>query len=299
MHPQSSSGTEMRPSLQVELHAATREKHHALNTAIIARLPLSLPPNADDPLLYAKGIIVFGQIYWAFETFLATSLTNERLDSRLHDSYQRLYIPCLIRSSRLKTDIALLKSRLGDSTVKELDVFAEESKTFSSRITSSLSARPHVVLSYTWSMYLALFNGGRWIHSQLASAGRDFWGEGVPPLSFWEFEDDEGCDGDLGYLKSLVKDAFSVAASRLTCEEKDDVIEEAKGLFDLCLEMVRFLDKTSTAQSARVSQSRLPSPLGAYALVQGYIGAAPLVETARGYAASVCASLRTTKSAAP
>lgn len=291
MHLDVPSESEGRPSLAEELHAATREKHHALNAAIIARLPLSLPPMADNPILYAKGMIVFGRIYSAFEAFLATSLAHKGLDSRLHDSYRRLYIPLLVRSSRLETDIGLIKGRLGKLVVRELDLLAEESTIFSLRITASLSARPHVLLSYAWSMYLALFNGGRWIHSQLASAGSDFWG-GDALLSFWGFEDDRSSDANQASLKSLFKDAFSVSASLLTDDEKDDAIEEAKGLFDLCLEMVHFLDKTSATQAATASPR-----LGANALVSGYIGAAPAAASAWAYVASLCTSLRAARSA--
>lgn len=40
--------------------------------------------------------------------------------------------------------------------------------------------KPHVLIAYTWTWYMAIFAGGRWIRSQLASAGRDrFWDKGL------------------------------------------------------------------------------------------------------------------------
>ncbi|KAJ9602764.1 hypothetical protein H2200_012544 [Cladophialophora chaetospira] len=230
-----------QPSLSEELRAATRQKHHALNGHIITRLPLCMPPHTNSPISYAKGMTVFSQIYLAFEELLAMhqAFSNERM----RVIYDGIYIPQLLRTKRLGNDIALLKSRLPQKEVEELGVLDKQSKVFSWRIRDSLARRPHVMLAYTWTMYLALFNGGRWIRRQLASAGSHFWRGEVPPLSFWDFGvvDQDNLDED--QLKTALKAKFGEAASHLTDDERGDVVDETNRLFDLCSEMVDFLDQ--------------------------------------------------------
>ncbi|OAP63037.1 hypothetical protein AYL99_02264 [Fonsecaea erecta] len=218
-------------SLPEELRATTRHRHHALNAQIIQRLPLSLPPNADSPLAYAKGIIVFGQIYFAFENFLETQLASGQLDQRLLHIYECVRFPWLLRSGRLQNDIDTLESQLLQSQMEELEALVEESRGFRLQIESSLSAKPHVLLAYTWTMYLALFNGGRWIRGQLVSAGPEFWRAGTLPLSFWDFQGEEDVNVDEP-LKEEFKKGFREAASSLTENEKRNVVEETLDLFD-------------------------------------------------------------------
>ncbi|EXJ55744.1 hypothetical protein A1O7_08674 [Cladophialophora yegresii CBS 114405] len=230
-------------SLSEQLRTATRQKHHALNTLVIAHLPLCLPPHADRPLHYAKGMILYGQIYSAFEDFMKVQLACTRVDSRLDRMYQSMYLPQLLRKSRLQSDIEVLKSRLGRGEAEDLESLAKLAEVFYRRVMSSLVARPHVLLAYAWTMYLALFNGGRWIRGQLVSAGIEFWLGEAFPLSFWEFPDLVHANVEGEQLKDQFKIGFSGAASHLTDVERQDVVGETSRLFDLCSEMVEFLNR--------------------------------------------------------
>ncbi|KAK5211096.1 hypothetical protein LTR99_004719 [Exophiala xenobiotica] len=275
-------GNNVRHALLAELHAATREKHHALNMQITARLPLCLPPHANNPLLYAKGMVVFGQIYSAFENFLEASLASGSLDNRVRDVYQCLHFHSLIRTNRLRDDVDSLKSRLDCDQSSDIDLLSQQSTVFASRITAALSARPHVLLAYAWAMYLALFNGGRWIRRQLVSPGSNFWNADAFPLSFWDFGDGSGEDEEDEALKLRFKDSLLAASSLLTEAEKEDVIEEAKRLFDVCSEMVLFLDeavadagclKLDSPQegSVRATGPRYLAPTSSVAFAWSYI----------------------------
>ena len=218
-----------------DLCASTRKDHRALNRLIILRLPLCLPPNADNPLVYARGIVLFGQIYYVFEQILKRGVS----DNLLNIHYQRC-LPYLLRTDRLKDDIHCMKPRFGSDAADELDSLASEAYTFRSRIASAIAAKPHVILAYTWIMYLALFNGGQWIQKQLKSAGTGFWHDQEFPISFFAFEEGfaPGC-GKEG-LEACLKEGFLSAASVLTDTERDDVIHEAKHIFSLCSEMIHF-----------------------------------------------------------
>jgi heme oxygenase len=243
----------MRPALAVELHAATREKHHELNVQIMARLPLCLPPVASDPAFYTQGMTVFGQIYFAFEDSLVKTLARTDLDQRLRIMSEQIYFPRLLRTARLRSDIAILKSGLDRTLADELSVLETDAAAFYQRIEDSLSERPHTVLAYAWSMYLALFNGGRVIRKQLAEPEAMFWrGDGFP-LSFWDFDDDGVRGGKGEDLKVAFKEAFLLAADVLTDKEREDVIAESQALFDLCLEMVYYLDHRASPPTSAMA----------------------------------------------
>ncbi|KEF53141.1 uncharacterized protein A1O9_11049 [Exophiala aquamarina CBS 119918] len=244
MASQSTGEDETRPSLLIELQAATRAKHHALNLQVLNKLPLCMPPPSDSPILYARGMTVFGQIYYAFESHLKNSLENDELDETLRDIYHRIFLPRLLRAALLQRDMEIIKMRLGEQERQEIDDLAEQSMGFQRRILVSLSTKPHVLLAYAWTMYLALFNGGRWMRSQLFSAGPSFWLGRELPLSFWDFEDCDGTPSNGEDLKVAFKGGFARSAASLSDIQRKEIIDESKALLDLCLEMVRFLDES-------------------------------------------------------
>ncbi|KAJ4168055.1 hypothetical protein NW754_011869 [Fusarium falciforme] len=117
--------------------AATRGIHAKLNKLIIARLPLALPPRAQDPALYISGLLHITPIYMTFEALWrdildspvndvdkketnphdpdtglpeATSPASDvhRLSgcNRVQSLLQHVFLPGLMRSDRLKADIA-------------------------------------------------------------------------------------------------------------------------------------------------------------------------------------------------
>ncbi|KIW87519.1 uncharacterized protein Z519_11842 [Cladophialophora bantiana CBS 173.52] len=284
-------------SLAEELRATTRQRHHALNAQITPRLPLCLPPIADSPLVYVKGMIVFGQIYFAFEQFLETQLACPQLNQRLLQIYEGIHFPWLLRSSQLRHDIDALKSDLLRSQIQELEVLLDESRGFRLRIERSLSARPHVLLAYTWTMYLALFNGGRWIRGQLVSAGPEFWRGSTLPLTFWEFRKEGEADVGDERLKEEFKEGFQGAASILTEEESRNVVEETMKLFDMCLQMVEFLDNKAATSSSQESFAESPS-LAVACQLKDPVVANSTVASLWQYLTSVCSSIKTTTSTA-
>jgi heme oxygenase len=42
-------------------------------------------------------------------------------------------------------------------------------------IETRVRANPHLLIAYAWTLYLAVFSGGRYIRSNLCDAGEDFW----------------------------------------------------------------------------------------------------------------------------
>ena len=237
------SGVIERPPLAIQLHSSTRKEHASLNQSIIARLPLCLPPYTDSPLLYAAGITVFANIYYAIEQAWTDLVKRENMQGRQHSLLLQLYTQNLFRTARLRSDLGLIVSRLDATTQHQLQTLEDASFHFQTRILERIRRKPHIVLAWAWAMYLALFNGGRWMRQQFTNAGPDFWcsrERTIDCLSLWQFDGTQ--DGE--DIKDTFKQNFQRAASLLTDDEQADVVAEGKVVFDTCLELVHFLDAT-------------------------------------------------------
>ncbi|KAB5575961.1 hypothetical protein GE09DRAFT_1184841 [Coniochaeta sp. 2T2.1] len=273
------------------INIATRPVHTRLNKLILLRLPLAIPPRADDPSLYIQGILHITPLYIAFEslwhsalhandsgpdaspshqndspgrpfplrTQSSTSSSGPQPSPRIHRILDALYIPGLLRSSRLRSDLrsltgwsdALLQSRL------------EEAATSSGRlgeviahIHRSASEHPHVLLAYAWVLYMALFSGGRFIRATLESAGTQqegFWTSSsssdmsrakkakVPvhgPLDFFHFPTPQ--DGE--DLKHEFKARLADVGRLLTAEERGHIVQEAVCIFENLILVINQLD---------------------------------------------------------
>ncbi|KAL9616890.1 MAG: hypothetical protein Q9160_008279 [Pyrenula sp. 1 TL-2023] len=115
----------------------------------------------------------------------------------------------------------------------------------SSTIAENTRDNPHNLIAYSWIMYMALFNGGRWIRGQLQSAGPTFWGvapddDGIDCLSFWDFDGTE--DGE--DIKRDFKQRIEDITELLSDEERIDIVQEAVRIFQMCQGLVDHLDKT-------------------------------------------------------
>lgn len=201
----------------------------------------------------------FAEIYFAFESqwaFLISPTKTTEISPRVQNLLRTLYHPSLLRTTRLEHDLTLLSGqhpnsqRLGHPSLTPL----------TSQIVLRLQSSPHTLLAYAWIMYLALFNGGRWIRSQLlfpnrntssssssSSSSTQFWRPRSGPdaeeeedcLTFWKFDGDQ--DGE--DIKTGFQTRFEVlAAESLTEAERQDVVEEAVEIFKMCGRVVEELD---------------------------------------------------------
>lgn len=191
---------------------------------------------------------------------------------RTHNLLRALYHPPLLRSARLKHDVSLLSHQHpkheGLPSLTNL----------TSRIRTRIHFRPHTILAYTWIMYLALFNGGRWIRSQLLSttlltsctSHKSFWPDGHPAeecLTFWHFDGDQ--DGE--DIKNDFKARFEAVASQLGDEERQDVVDEAVEIFKMCAVIVEDLDRAFAGQAAKEGRgSIMPSSAALFMTEQLY-----------------------------
>lgn len=246
----------VKHELPVQINTVTRKQHTELNRLIIDRLPLALPPQTKSPKIYALGLAAFAQIYLAFEQAfddVARTHADAAQNTPSEIAHQReikawlstLRPPGLKRSPRLKRDLQYLPE-LDRSKFSQLD---DETQ---SHIRDLTESNPHTLVAYTWVMYMAIFSGGRWIRSQLASAEPEFWTShtnagpalaektplGMPGFSFLSFDGDE--DGE--DIKAEYKKRLAEGEVLLSTQEREDIMQASQELFERCIAIVNKLD---------------------------------------------------------
>ncbi|KIW03456.1 uncharacterized protein PV09_05225 [Verruconis gallopava] len=177
------------------INNATKHQHTALNRLISSRLPLCLPPHAAQPDAYLIGITQIAEIFLAFESVWddITSLSqvpslentwdsletyphplsqSRGVDDPLISALRTLRPMGIARSSRLKNDLEYLRCVCG---IPEDDARCAAADAIKAHVDSQVRSKPHLLIAYAWTMYLAVFSGGRYIRSLLCDAGEDFW----------------------------------------------------------------------------------------------------------------------------
>ena len=125
-------------------------------------------------------------------------------------------------------------------------------------------------------MYMALFNGGRWTRAQLEGAGWQPQDNEQHHLSFWHFDSDR--DGE--DIKDEFKTRFDEVAALLSPAERNDVVQESKRIFEICGEMVAWLDERAALSSRDGIRTFDGFDAGAGADAKGG-GGMPVVRTLR------------------
>jgi len=196
-------------SLAESIAAATRVAHARLNKLIISRLPLALPPQANDPSLYTSGLLHIAPIYTTFESLWQNILdlppvetatvaavaesdlyngentlpkrckqaSGTPMSSPVHSMLESLRLPGLMRTERLKADLKAMTGWSDHIIEQQLRIVSDQGPLaeFLNHIKRSVENRPHVLLAYSYIFFMALFAGGRYIRASLQSVGNEFW----------------------------------------------------------------------------------------------------------------------------
>lgn len=198
-------GGQEQDSLADALKTTTRPIHKRLNRLIMCRMPMTLPPRTSDPSIYATGLLHMAPIYITFEALWKNILTppgdrSDRPRGQDKDTHagpvpmddfnkpaitlklglvlSKLFMPGLRRTAALRRDL----ERLTGWSATELDAELRRVATaggalhdFTTHIRKTLEQRPHVLVSYAYTFYMALFAGGQIIRSSLESQDASFW----------------------------------------------------------------------------------------------------------------------------
>ena len=158
----------------------------------------------------------------------------------------------LIRSVRVMRDLeCLMGLHPTDLEVLLAKYPGDKVAEFCTHIRKTVHEKPWTLVSYAWCFYMAVFSGGRWIRAGLLRAGPDFWQAGERNekastsnlaengLSLWYFPGQ--FDGE--DIKLEFKAHLAAAEALFTADERVDIIEEAKNIFQLCASLVQELDE--------------------------------------------------------
>jgi len=158
----------------------------------------------------------------------------------------------LIRSVRVMRDLeCLMGLHPTDLEVLLAKYPGDKVAEFCTHIRKTVHEKPWTLVSYAWCFYMAVFSGGRWIRAGLLRAGPDFWQAGERTekastsnlaengLSLWHFPGQ--FDGE--DIKLEFKAHLAAAEALFTADERVDIIEEAKNIFQLCASLVQELDE--------------------------------------------------------
>ncbi|KAF3009969.1 heme oxygenase [Curvularia kusanoi] len=171
----------------------------------------------------------------------------------------------LQRSHRLKKDLEyLFELHPTDLEVLLAKYPGDKVADFCTHIRKSVHEKPWTLVAYAWCFYMAVFSGGRWIRAGLLRAGDDFWPdarEGVDVdlqergLSFWHFPGPY--DGE--DIKAEFKLRLEEAEPLFSDDQRIDIIEEAKSIFQLCADLVYELDEKVSSAPAGIEPSHDPT----------------------------------------
>ena len=238
----------------------SRPTHTQLNRLVLTRLPLALPPHTHNPELFTVGLLHFAPIYITFEAFWKEYLSSSSCnggttkDNRVAAILQRLYIHSLLRTAPLEKDLAMLSSynhRLNATLMHRIQAFDK-------RLHLQLTTEPLVLIAYAWVMYMALFNGGRWMRAQIEDAGA-FWDVLQESASEAKIDRNLSVPSNLFHFEGVldgedIKDEFKLRLAEveqfLTNKERQDIVNEARYLFEHCVLLVEDLDRLVAAGTA-------------------------------------------------
>lgn len=200
----SRSSSSTSDSLSQVINAAIAPVHTKINSLILKRMPLAVPPRSTDPSTYVTGLLHFGAAYIAFEslwqnmlrptepgaepttpyiypfTYPGGSVNDEPpppLADRTRHILERLYWPTLLRSARIKADISAMTGWTEEVVEEQMRAVGKTGRLgrFLFHTKRSINKKPHLILAYAYCLYLALLSGGYYIRNELALIKTEFW----------------------------------------------------------------------------------------------------------------------------
>ncbi|KUI64293.1 hypothetical protein VM1G_11102 [Cytospora mali] len=187
-------------SLAHSINAAILSSHTKINRLILDRMPRAVPPQTDNPSTYITGLLHFGAVYVAFESLwqnilgihteiapipyiypfssdLSHSYGTPQITERTRHILETMYWPNMLRYARIKADIRTMTGwpqHVVDEQIRSVGTTGRLAK-FLAHVQDSVNQKPHLLLAYVYSLYLALLSGGSYIRTELVYLKAVFW----------------------------------------------------------------------------------------------------------------------------
>lgn len=194
-------------SLANSINTAIASSHTKINRLILDRMPHAVPPQVDNPSAYITGLLHIGAVYIAFEslwqniigvhteiaplpyTYPFASNTNTsspglnhgpappQVKERARQILETAYWPNMLRAARVKADIRGMTGWPAHVVDEQLQSAGTTGAlgAFLAHIKDAVDERPHLLLAYSYSLYLALLSGGSYIRTELMYLTAEFW----------------------------------------------------------------------------------------------------------------------------
>lgn len=194
-------------SLAHQISVGIASSHTKINRLILDRMPRAVPPHTDNPSTYITGLLHIGAVYIAFESLWQNILgihsdiapipytypfSNDpsqhdetpRITERTRHILKTAYWSDMLRAARIKSDIRTMTgwpNHVVDDQIRSVGTSGRLGK-FTLHIRAAVTAKPHLLLAYAYSLYLALLSGGSYIRTELMYLKSDFWHETPTPI---------------------------------------------------------------------------------------------------------------------
>ena len=231
-----------------------------------------MPPNSQSPDTYATGLQRIAPIYLSFESIWAEIgdfqplEASQAIDHRVFSALKHLYMPDMLRSQNLRSDLSCLLHKPFDEVDDVLErMEGLQLHRFLQHIDQACTLKPHTLIAYAWVMYMALFNGGRWIRAQLLAAKTSSWHLPVLEsdfesakadqslgLAFWHFSGEKDGEDIKNEFKARINDVERL----LSAEQKQDIVDEALSIFRYLVLLVGELDEIVAANAKTISTTK-------------------------------------------
>ncbi|KKY36466.1 putative hem oxygenasemulti-helical [Diaporthe ampelina] len=194
-------------SLAQSINTAIASSHTKINRLILDRMPHAVPPQADNPSTYVTGLLHIGAVYIAFESlwqniigvhteiaplpytypFRNDSNTSSpglnhgsappQVAERVQNILETAYWPNMLRATRVKADIRTMTgwpAHVVDEQIRSAGTTGALGA-FLAHIKEAVDGKPHLLLAYAYSLYMALLSGGSYIRTELMYLRAEFW----------------------------------------------------------------------------------------------------------------------------
>ncbi|KAK5993618.1 hypothetical protein PT974_07052 [Cladobotryum mycophilum] len=313
MSDSTSSETANAPSildtpLANDIVKSTRKVHAEVNKLVVARLPLALPlepliralmppacctwPPSTQPLRPYGNISLTSRpkakkISCSLARMRGDVSTEPRpvVNERVYAILERIYIPGLVRSSRLKADICDMTGwspQVYDEQLKNISETGEVAKLIA-HIKEIIHDKPYILISYSyliagndfWSAVPGPIKptmqpceqntipmserepASLLSPDEIAQSGEKSHAEHVVPMRFLHFGTLE--DGE--DLKREYKEKLFDVEENLTPEERQEIIEESRAIFERIALIIGQLDELLQGPDNKGFGSSLPISL--------------------------------------
>ncbi|KAJ4389616.1 hypothetical protein N0V93_007087 [Gnomoniopsis smithogilvyi] len=190
------------PSLSHQINASIAASHTTLNRLILDRMPRAVPPYTDNPSTYITGLLHVGAVYIAFESLWQNLLGIHseiapfpysfpfnnpeqqqqqdgapKITARTRRVLEEAYSPTMLRAARIKADVQTMTGWSDHVFEQQLRAAGTSGRLgkLTLHIRDVVNAKPHFLLAYAYTLYLALLSGGSYIRTELMYLDRDFW----------------------------------------------------------------------------------------------------------------------------